>query len=65
MPPWLLFTLFVLGCTLIAPLFVLGMTSGNWREALRVWRTFCIWLGALALPGALLWLWLQAFPFRP
>lgn len=51
MHPTLLLILSLFGCTLVVPLFVLGATAGNWREALRAWKQFCIVLGALAAPA--------------
>ena len=51
MPVWLKLSLFILGCTLVVPLVVLGNTGGNWRAALRAWRSYALVLLALAAPA--------------
>jgi len=53
MPVWLKLSLslIILGCTLVVPLFVLGQTAGNWRAALRAWRSYALVLLALASPA--------------
>lgn len=64
MPPWLLLVLVVAGFSLVVPLCVLGIT-GRWRVALTAWRQYAVWLGALALPGALAWIALSIWPPIP
>lgn len=59
MPSWLLLLLFVIGCTLVVPVFVWGNTA-NWRVALRSWRFFALMLLVLAIPGIVTWLWVTA-----
>lgn len=49
----MLLVAFIFGVTLLAPLFVLGMTGGNWRMALIAWKQYSAWLFVLALPGLL------------
>ena len=51
MPVWLKLSLVILGFTLVVPLFVLGNTGGNWRAALRAWRSYALVLLALASPA--------------
>ena len=51
MPVWLKLSLLILGCTLVVPLFVLANTGGNWRVALRAWRSYALVLLALATPA--------------
>lgn len=51
MPNWLILPLFIFGCTCVVPLFVLGLTGGNWRRALEAWAQFSAVLLALALPA--------------
>jgi len=35
----------------VVPLFVLGQTAGNWRAALRAWRSYALVPLALASPA--------------
>ena len=58
MPSWLKLALFALGCTLVVPLWVLGMSGGNWRQALQAWRFFALLLAGLAVPGMVVWIWI-------
>ena len=46
--------LFALGCTLVVPLWVLGLTGGNWRTALSAWRFFAVMLACMAAPALLM-----------
>ena len=53
MPRWLLLIMAILGCSLVVPLFVLGLTS-NLRAALVAWRKFLLVLCVLAAPGLII-----------
>jgi len=52
MPSWLLLSLFIAGCTLVVPLFVLGNTQSG-RRAFEAWWFFAKYLLALAVPAAI------------
>lgn len=54
MPQWAILPLFIFGCTCVVPLFVLGLTGGNWRRALEAWGEFAAILLMLASPAALI-----------
>lgn len=55
MPPWLLLILTIIGLSLVVPLYVLGMTAGNWRRALSAWWQYGKVMAVLTLPGVLAW----------
>lgn len=54
MPQWAILPLFIFGCTCVVPLFVLGLTGGNWRRAFSAWREFVAILLVWATPAALI-----------
>lgn len=54
MPRWLILPLFIFACTCVVPLFVLGLTGGNWRRAIQAWGQYVLLLLALASPALLL-----------
>ncbi len=54
MPRWLLLIVSLFVLTLVVPVWVLLMTAGNWRTALSAWRFFAVKLLLLALPAALI-----------
>lgn len=56
MPSWLLLPVTLLCLSAVVPLYVLGITAGNWRAALKAWKQYLMVIGALALPGLLMWL---------
>lgn len=56
MPSWLTLTLFILGCTMVVPIFVWGNTM-NWRRALEAWWEFARYLLLLASPALLYGAW--------
>jgi hypothetical protein len=47
MPSWLILPAFIVGCTLVVPLFVLGNT-GSPRAALSAWWFFAKYMLVLA-----------------
>lgn len=65
MPSWLLLILSLLGLSSVVPLFVLGMSGGNWRAALKAWAQYGMAIGVLALPGIIIGLGLLIWPPRP
>ena len=65
MPSWLLLSLSLLGMSAVVPLYVLGLTAGNWRAAGRAWGQFGMVIGALALPGLLVWCSFMVWPPQP
>lgn len=65
MPSWLLLILAILGLSLVVPLFVLAITAGKWRDALRAWWQYARVMLVLALPGALAWCAYLIWPPRP
>lgn len=65
MPSWLLLSLVLLGMSSVVPLFVLGMSGGNWRAALKAWKQYGMVIGALALPGIVAWLGFLIWPPHP
>ncbi len=65
MPPWLLLSVTIFGLSTVVPLYVLGMTAGNWRSALKAWWQYVKIMVALALPGFLAWLTYLIWPPRP
>lgn len=54
MPKLMLLALFIIGCTLVVPLFVWGQ-SGSWRTAIRAWWEYARWMLALYVLGFLVW----------
>jgi hypothetical protein len=62
MPPWILASLFAAGCTLVVPLWVLGMTAGDWRRAFEAWWFFTRMLAIMALPTVLIGGWFILLP---
>ena len=54
MPQWAILPLFIFGCTCVVPLFVLGLTGGNWRRAFEAWLQFAAILLMMAAPAALI-----------
>lgn len=54
MPRWAILPLFIFGCTCVVPLFVLGLTGGNWRRAWEAWLQYVAVLAVLAAPAALI-----------
>lgn len=64
MPPWLLLPLAMLGLSLTVPLFVLGLTAGNWRAALKAWKQYGLVMLALAVPGIIAGVWVLIWPPR-
>ena len=54
MPHWAILPLFIFGCTCVVPLFVLGLTHGNWRRALSAWWQYVRLLLVLAAPAVVL-----------
>ena len=65
MPSWLLLSLSLLGLSTVVPLYVLGLTAGNWRAAAAAWWQYGKVMATLALPGMLAWLSLMLWPPRP
>ncbi len=55
----------IAGLTLVVPLFVLGLTGGNWRAALQAWRQYLTVLAVMAAPAALIALAMFMWPPRP
>lgn len=53
MPRWAILPLFIFGCTCVVPLFVLGLTGGNWRRAFQAWWQYVRVLLVLAAPALL------------
>ena len=53
MPNWLLFTLTLAGLFSVVPLFVLGATGGNWRQAWHALKQYLLCMGIIAIPAAL------------
>lgn len=65
MPSWLLLSLSLLGLSAVVPLYVLGLTAGNWRAAGMAWWQYGKVMTALALPGLLMALSMLMWPPRP
>jgi len=65
MPSWLLLPLVLLGFSAVVPLFVLAMSGGKWREAIKAWGQYGKVMAALALPGALAALAYLIWPPHP
>lgn len=65
MPSWLLLIVSLLGLSSVVPLFVLGITAGNWRAALSAWWQYAKVIGVLALPAFVAWLGFLIWPPRP
>lgn len=65
MPSWLLLIVSALGLSAMVPLFVLAITAGNWRAALKAWLQYGKVMAVLALPGALVGLGYLMWPPRP
>lgn len=64
MPHWAILPLFIFGCTCVVPLFVLGLTGGNWRRAFEAWCQFVAVLLVLAVPALVVGACTALFAFR-
>jgi hypothetical protein len=51
--------------SLVVPLFVLGLTAGNWRAALKAWGQYALVFLALAAFGIVAGIWMLIWPPHP
>jgi hypothetical protein len=58
--PTLLLALTIFGFTVVVGLLVWAQST-SWREALRAWWQFTLYLLAMAVPGIVAWAWFMVF----